>query len=747
MKTLTLLTLSLLVFVKIQAQTIELQFNKSSYNGGYNISCNGATDGSITMIVIGGTSPYTYLWANGATTKNLTSLVAGDYGVIVTDYNGVTATGGVTLLQPDALDAIMHLSQFEGGYNISESGADDGWIKVEIRGGTPPYRYLWSNGAESDNIDRLTAGNYSVTVTDMNNCIKIVNTTLTEPIPLTITSITSPVNSGGYNISCFEGEDGSATVNVTGGVPPYRYEWRHGSGENPVYELSAKQYTVFVFDENGAEQSASITLTQPDPLEVSLAVSIYGKYNISCYNCANGYINSTVTGGIPPYTYQWIYQEIPFAVTQNIDNLDEGDYKLIVTDALNCRFESNVVRLTEAPKDDWSMTGNTDTDPSIHYMGTSDATDFVMRTNGQEALRITSDGDVKVAGLAGDGGMVYVDENGTLRSNAVSDPGNSCTNAPPDPMWHINNGSSLIYTCPPTKVSIGSPVLSGFPGMSEIFSVAGDANFWGNLALSNTTGFAFMLNRLNTGNAKNQIVFAQNSVAKWSIGNDYYENSGHNFFLYDNHNSKLKVKIEDNFINLNGNLKILDEYGDNALEFLSNNGIPTRRGISIGDNTPGSNNNDGSFNFFIHKYQDNAAFNFIVNDEFNLDLINIMTIKETGQVGINTSYIPADYKLAVDGKIIFTEALVKAYAGWPDYVFAKDYKLRSIKEYENFIKQNSHLPGMPSAKEIEEANGFEVGAMYQKLLQITEEQALYIIELNKRLESLENELKLNKETK
>ncbi len=72
------LILTVIFYTKTVAQTIELQFNKSTYNGGYNISCNGATDGSITMIVIGGTSPFSYLWSNGATTKDISNLAAGN---------------------------------------------------------------------------------------------------------------------------------------------------------------------------------------------------------------------------------------------------------------------------------------------------------------------------------------------------------------------------------------------------------------------------------------------------------------------------------------------------------------------------------------------------------------------------------------------------------------------------------------------------------------------------------------------
>ncbi len=151
--------LTVISYTKTVAQTIELQFNKSNYNGGYNISCNGATDGSITMIVIGGTAPYTYQWSNSATTKDISNLVAGTYNVTVTDDNSVTATGSVTLLQPVILGKTFTPSNYNG-YNISIYGLDNGSINLEVSGGTPPYNYLWSNSATTKDISNLTAGNF-----------------------------------------------------------------------------------------------------------------------------------------------------------------------------------------------------------------------------------------------------------------------------------------------------------------------------------------------------------------------------------------------------------------------------------------------------------------------------------------------------------------------------------------------------------------------------------------------------------
>lgn len=118
----------------------------------------------------------------------------------------------------------------------------------------------------------------------------------------------------------------------------------------------------------------------------------------------------------------------------------------------------------------------------------------------------------------------------------------------------------------------------------------------------------------------------------------------------------------------------------------------------------------------------------------------LMRIAANGNVTIGTSLTPTAYKLAVGGKIIAEELKVKLQsAGWPDYVFSKDYILPTLEEVEKQIKENGHLANVPSACEVE-SNGFEVGDMARIQQQKIEELTLYIIELNKKLEAQEKKL-------
>ena len=104
------------------------------------ISCNGAGDGSIIVTPTGGTTPYTYLWSNAATTSTISSLNAGSYTVTVTDANGCTTTSSGTVTEPNALVVSTTL-------NSNDTGGGTGAATASASGGTMPYSYLWSNGS------------------------------------------------------------------------------------------------------------------------------------------------------------------------------------------------------------------------------------------------------------------------------------------------------------------------------------------------------------------------------------------------------------------------------------------------------------------------------------------------------------------------------------------------------------------------------------------------------------------------
>lgn len=395
--------------------------------------------------VEGGEAPYTYLWSTGSTNQSLQNVAAGSYILTVTDYESNTVVDTFIVLQPNLLTVELFPEIYEGGVNLSEYQGEDGSISAQIGGGTPPYSYLWSTGSQGDAVEGLQAGTYTVTITDMNECTKTASVTLTEPGQLTISSITSVDVGSGYNVSCrtMEEWDGSIDLTVSGGVPPYQYEWNDGPITEDRTNIKYGTYDVRVIDANDAEVEGSITLTAPEAIVITLTSPEYSNgYNVSCYDCYNGSITTSVTGGVSPYSFSWSDS----GTSQNRQNMNTGAYELVLVDDNSCE-KVKVISLSGPEREDWTMSGNTGTDPSVNYIGTQDSIDFVFRTNNNEALRITSNGSLKIGSYSGQAGLISVDEDGVVV------PPLPCTQSTTG-SWNTSGYS--LWTCPQFQVGIGT---------------------------------------------------------------------------------------------------------------------------------------------------------------------------------------------------------------------------------------------------------------------------------------------------
>ncbi len=140
--------------------------NEAPYVCGTNVSCNGANDGSINLTVTGGASctAYAFNWSNGATTEDVSNLTAGNYSVTITDANGCSTNSSFTLTEPALLVSSGVAATYVCGTNVSCNGANDGSINLTVTGGADmctAYTFNWSNGATTEDVSNLTAGNYS----------------------------------------------------------------------------------------------------------------------------------------------------------------------------------------------------------------------------------------------------------------------------------------------------------------------------------------------------------------------------------------------------------------------------------------------------------------------------------------------------------------------------------------------------------------------------------------------------------
>ncbi len=284
------------------------------------VSCNGKTDGSITTVVNGGTAPYSYRWSNGATTPDISQLPAGSYHLSVTDVYNCPVILDIPVTAPPPLSINGTVTMPSG------PGKSDAKINVTVTGGTIPYTYAWSNGAATGNLNALAAGDYTLHVTDKNNCTATKTFTVYLPDPLVLNISKDAV------IGCYGSSAGALTAHVSGGVLPYTYQWSNGGTTAALTQLPAGSYELMVIDANGTKTTAIATLTSPPVLQLTVTGS-----EISCNGGQTGTVTSVVDGGTPPYNYRWSTG----ATTPSLSGVDRGMYTLHVTDANNCTLSGS----------------------------------------------------------------------------------------------------------------------------------------------------------------------------------------------------------------------------------------------------------------------------------------------------------------------------------------------------------------------------------------------------------------------
>ena len=285
-----------------------------------NIACNGDNNGAINVTVTGGTPGYSFLWNDGVTSEDRNNLSAGTYRVTVTDANGCTDDVTVQISEPTAFTINENIT------NVSCNGDASGRISLTVTGGSPAYSYAWSNNSTSRILNNLTAGNYTVTVTDANECTLIETYTVSEPTSIIVSGSTS-------DVTCFGDGNGSINLSITGGSPAYTTNWSNGSNTEDLSNIGAGTYTVTVTDANECQEIASFTISQPSDLSISATPT-----NIACAGDASGAISITASGGTAPYGYLWNDN----STREDRDGLVAGTYTVTVTDARGCTESSSV---------------------------------------------------------------------------------------------------------------------------------------------------------------------------------------------------------------------------------------------------------------------------------------------------------------------------------------------------------------------------------------------------------------------
>jgi gliding motility-associated-like protein len=286
-------------------------------------SCFGESDGGISVSATGGVPPYQFS-LNGVENPigQFNNLPAGDYTIAAIDDSGCPGFLDVSLPEPDSLE-IVPVQE-----NLSCADSSDGLATADIQGGTGPYAFNWSNGSTDSLQTGLTAGGYTLEVTDANGCQAIGTIEITAPPAL-------QVMLSATDASCSGSEDGQLEAMATGGTGAYTYLWSNGQTGPEATNLAAGDYSVGVTDANGCTATNNLAVGEPAALQSSISTQ-----DASCLPEPDGSARVEASGGTPPYTYNWADGQN----TASAPGLASGAYAVTLTDSNGCsRVDTAVV--------------------------------------------------------------------------------------------------------------------------------------------------------------------------------------------------------------------------------------------------------------------------------------------------------------------------------------------------------------------------------------------------------------------
>lgn len=335
-----------------------------------NITCFGYNNGNVRMYVSGGSPPYQFIY-NGDTTLNSTrnNLVPGPVNVEVRDVNGCNLFQQFNIFEPTQVVIGLPIIT-----NANCNSGSNGSISITAYGGTPDtalatgYNYLWTANSGSQTAptaSNLSAGTYTVTVSDGLGCFASETYTVTEPTALTANPIVT-------DVSCFGGDNGSIDANPSGGTTPYQFLWNDNSTQQVLLNVPANLYSAIVTDANGCFITTSAIVSQPGAVTINTTETPVG-----CPGTATGTLTATITGGTPPYTFSVSPDGSNFIFSPDgfFPALEAGDYVLYVADANSC-VRTKDITIPEALPDEFtyetdstSCYGNNYDDGAIYITG------------------------------------------------------------------------------------------------------------------------------------------------------------------------------------------------------------------------------------------------------------------------------------------------------------------------------------------------------------------------------------------
>lgn len=288
-----------------------------------NVSCYNAADGRASVVIHGGLEPYHVKWSNGMDGTNITGLIAGNYTVTVSDISGCELTETIALAQPAQITPNPTYQSPLCAYDST------GAISLLTTGGSGAYDYQWADGSKDSNLQHIPEGIYLLTITDSEGCISVHNFELTAPQEISISANIK------YNL-CHGDNTGKISAEIKGGTGSLTTVWSHGSNGVIADSLVAGIYNLTVTDKNNCIAVKNWELTDPQPIIVTEDI-----VDLIFSSTKNAEIKVIVTGGTPPYFFEWYVDGISANwPSQYIFPASGGTYSVVITDSNGCLIKT-----------------------------------------------------------------------------------------------------------------------------------------------------------------------------------------------------------------------------------------------------------------------------------------------------------------------------------------------------------------------------------------------------------------------
>ena len=302
-------------------------------------TCFGVNEGQIVLEILGGEEPYTIVWTGpsgfSSDQPSISDLIAGDYTVSIVDNIGCDFDSTYQVTQSPEITATLTPQ------SVACFGESNGSIDAELSGGAAPLTPVWTGPdgfiSADEDISNLIAGEYELTLTDLNGCVLVETVTVEQPNEIiviediTLSGCADEPNSGAISLDVSGGQ--------TGG---YLFEWTGpngftASGVESIENLGPGEYTYTVTDQSTCTVSNSVEITEVTPI-----VAVLASNDVRCFGEASGSIDAEISGGEPAYVISWSGPDGFTSDLENIQFLRAGDYFITITDAAGCDFTDQV---------------------------------------------------------------------------------------------------------------------------------------------------------------------------------------------------------------------------------------------------------------------------------------------------------------------------------------------------------------------------------------------------------------------